>query len=610
MPRLKIKKESNAGLDRLVAQAGAQARAAGVEIEPDEYTLEWYRQEWPARKRIFIEREIKVRNAFDGNKIQPLILNDAQAELLEASLESSEDPSLEDFTLKCRRLGISTYYLADYLSDAIMESGHHVRIVAQDPKTLKSLMKSLKEMYTNLRDEIRPLSKYDAKTELEFDDKEKDVTGSRISISTVVAGKEETGRGDTITRLHLTEIPFWQGDAEIAAVALSDAAKGGKISGESTAKGVGDWFHRKYTQGKLGEGDIRAHFFEWWWNRNYRIAGARIIVEGHDWYLLTAGQRLDRMGDETRVKARLTTYTNEERDTQSLPLQSELQCAQQILLHLVRHGYVEPETPWTCDEVAACLAWRRKEIEKKGAKKFRVEYPENDTDPFAQTGGSIFDQTYLQIKCEPRAPEKGHQYVIALDPSMGIEGGDPAAIAIHDRNTGEHVFYWTGFIKQDAQGAKCCELSDQYNDAEIVIESNMGEAAILECERLGYGHRLYRYIDAQTQRDINEGKVSMLDALERARPGLPMTDRLKRLAVGLFEKAWRQGEFKTCSQSLIEEAKVFVQNGNSMGAKSGYHDDEIMANIIAWFIVVTSYVAKVEFLTSGEKLPSASVRGY
>jgi len=83
------------------------------------------------------------------------------------------------------------------------------------------------------------------------------------------------------------------------------------------------------------------------------------------------------------------------------------------------------------------------------------------------------------------------------------------------------------------------------------------EAAILECERLDYGHRLYRYIDAQTQRDIDEGKASMMDALKSARPGLPMGARLKRLAVGLFEKAWRTGDFKACSQGLVEEAQVF-----------------------------------------------------
>ena len=610
MPRRKDNK-STSTVDQLVAQAGKQAREVGVEIEPEAYTLEWYREDWPARKRIFIEREIKVRNAFERNKLMPLVLNDAQDELLEASLEASEDTSLEDYTLKCRRLGITTYYSADYMSDAIVESGHHVRLVAQDPDTLRSLMRAIKTMYDNLRPEIKPASKYNSIYDLEFNDEEKGVVGSRISVSAVVPGQEEKGRGDTFTRLHMTEIPFWRGNPETAAVALCDAAKGGKISGESTAKGVGDWFHRKCMQGKLKLGDIRFHFFEWWWNRNYQVAGARFVQNAvGEWYLLTGQESLEFLGDEQIAKARVTTYTPEERVKENLPLQSELQCAEQILVFLKQKGYVAAEARWFCEEVAARIAWRRKEIEKKGAKKFRVEYPENDADPFAQTGGSVFDQAYLQVKCEPREAEPGHQYVVFLDPAMGIEGADPAAITVIDRTTGEQVYSWDGYMKQDAQGLRCCELSEQYNAAEIGIESNMSEAAILEVERLGYGHRLYRYIDAQTQRDLKEGKATMREVLERIRPGLPMTERLKRLSVGLFEKAWRQGDFKACSAGLVEEAKVFVQNGERMEAKSGYHDDEVMANVGGWFIVLTSQVGKVDFKASGQKLPSAGARAY
>ncbi len=611
MLRQKLKKnDSNAQLDQLVAQAGEQARAAGVEIEPDEYTLDWYRQEWPARKRIFLEREIKIRDAFDRNKLKLFILNDAQVELLESSMEASEDTSLEDFTLKCRRLGITTYYSADYLSDAIVESGHHVRLVAQDPDTLRSLMRAVKGMYDNLREEIKPASKYNSIYDLEFNDEEKGVMGSRLSVSAVVPGQEEKGRGDTFTRLHLTEIPFWRGDPETAAVALCDAAKGGKISGESTAKGVGDWFHRKCVQGKRHEGGVRFHFFEWWWNRNYRVAGARFIQEGADWYLLLPGQQFDRLDEEGQAKARVSTYTKKERDEQNLPLQSEFECAGQLLIHLIRHGYVEPDASWTDMEVAACLAWRRKEIEKKGARKFRVEYPENDKDPFAQTGGGVFDQSYLEIKASFREPEAGHEYKIFLDPSNGIEGGDPACITIHDCNTGEQVYEWDGFKKQDAQAAECCRLSDLYNGAEIGIESNMGEAAILEVERLGYGYRLYKHIPADVERDISDGKISYQEAWLRAKPGLTMTDRIKRLVINDFERDWRTGDFKCASEVLIQEAQVFVQIGNGMGAKSGYHDDSVMANACCRYLVNGSRTSPVSFKSAGQRLPSVGAKSF
>ncbi len=588
-------------LHRRVAE---RAEAVGVAREPDEFTKEWYAADWLKRKEIFLDREIKIRDAFHKNQLVPFILNDAQDELLIASNEASEDPSLENFTLKCRRLGISTYYCADYLADAVIEDGHHVRIVAQDPKTVGALMKVIKTMYDNLRPEIQPVSKYNSKYELQFEN------DSRISVSCVVPGHEEQGRGDTFTRLHLTEIPFWNGDAETAATALCDAAKGGKISGESTAKGVGDWFHRKYIQGKNREGGIRNHFFEWWWNPNYQVEGAEFEFAGGELYLLTAKQALITISAEDLQKAKLTTYDEKEQRENNLPMQSELSCADKIAEHLERIGEI-PVADRHHEAVARRLAWRRNEIAKKGEKKFRVEYPENDVDPFAQTGGSIFDQSYTVIGCQPREPEAGHSYIVYNDPSIGIEGsGDPATVGVIDRFTGEHVYSWRGWEKQDAQAKRCCDLSDKYFGADIVIESNMGEGVILEVENLGYGHRLYRYIDVQTQRDVDNGKISMMQAIERARPGLPMTDKTKRTAITLLEKAWREGDFKTCSQNLCDEAVVFVQDGNKMGAKSGYHDDEIMGVAIGWFVIETDYVGKASYRSSGQKLGSAQLGGF
>ncbi|MEQ1645252.1 MAG: hypothetical protein ABL959_17515, partial [Pyrinomonadaceae bacterium] len=497
-----------------------------------------------------------------------------------------------------------TYYCADYLADAVIEDGHHVRIVAQDPKTVGALMKVIKTMYDNLRDDLRPVSKYNSKYELQFEN------DSRISVSCVVPGHEEQGRGDTFTRLHLTEIPFWNGDAETAATALCDATKGGTISGESTAKGVGDWFHQKFTQGRRHEGGMRAHFFEWWWNENYQVEGYKFDVSGAGVYLLKYGQTLNDLTLEEAQKARLSDYSPEQQKEQNLPMQSEFDCAVKIAAHLAEKGHIDFDH-WNEDAVARRIAWRRNEIAKKKEKKFRVEYPENDVDPFAQTGGAIFENSYTNVAVEPSDPRPGSSYIVSCDPSIGIESsGDPAVIVVVDRQSGDQVYSWRGFEKQDAQGARCCELSDKYFGADIVVESNMGEGVIIEIENRGYEHRLYKYIDVQTQRDVDAGKVSMMDAMKRARPGLPMTDKVKRTAITLFEKAWREGEFRACSQNLCDEAVVFVQNGNKMEAKSGYHDDEVMASAIAWFVIETDYIGKASYASSGQKLGSARMSGF
>ncbi len=598
------KNSSSSKLDQLLSNINEAADRHGIVTEPDLHSKEWYAADWPARKQVFLEREIKVRDAFHKNTLVPFILNDAQKELLGSSSDSYHDPSIENFTLKCRRLGISTYYCADYLADAVIEDGHHVRIVAQDPKTVGALMKVIKTMYDNLRDDLRPVSKYNSKYELQFEN------DSRISVSCVVPGHEEQGRGDTFTRLHLTEIPFWNGDAETAATALCDATKGGTISGESTAKGVGDWFHRKFVQGKNHEGGMRHHFFEWWWNDNYQVDGYRLVSTGPRLYLLSPTQKFGYMTEEEMDKACVSSYTAEEQRESNFAVQSEMACIEQIAEFLFEKGHIVwPDR--SCDAVARRLAWRRNEIAKKGEKKFRVEYPENDVDPFAQTGGAIFEQSYTHVAVEPAEPKPGASYIIACDPSIGIEGsGDPAIVTVIDRYSGDQVYSWRGYEKQDSQGRRCCELSDRYFGADIVVESNMGEGVIIEIENRGYEHRLYRYIDVQTQRDVDNGKVAMRDAMARARPGLPMTEKVKRTAITLFEKAWREGDFRACSQNLCDEAVVFVQNGNKMEAKSGYHDDEVMACAIGWYVIETDQVGKAGYVASGTKIGSARMSGY
>ncbi len=604
------KVETNNPFQDLQTQVEAKGREIGVEISLEPYTLEWYREDWLNRKIIFIEHEIKVRDAFQKNKLVPFILNDAQKELLKASNDASLDNSIENFTLKCRRLGVSTFYCADYLGDAIIENGHHIRIVAQDPLTLAALFRVVKTMYANLRPEIKPDSKYNSKNSLEFNDEAKGVVESKFSVSTVSPGEEEKGRGDTITRLHLTEIPFWKGDAETAATALCDATAGGKISGESTAKGVGDWFHRKYLQGKNHEGGIRNHFFEWWWNDNYKIDGASFVDSPDGIYLILKNQNFEELSAEERQKARLTDYDETIQRENNFALQSEFSSAMQIAAFLYEKNHIDFED-FLDDEVAKRIAWRRQQIAKRGEKKFRVEYPENDVDPFAQTGGSIFDQSYTQEVFAPRDPVAGHSYLVINDPSIGIEEtGDPAIVMVIDRFTNEQVYSWRGWEKQDAQAKRCCEQSDRYFGADIAVESNMGEGVIMEVENRGYGHRLYRYIDVQTQRDVDDGRISMMQAMERARPGLPMTDKVKRTAITLLEKAWREGHFKPCSQNVCNEATVFVQNGNKMEAKSGFHDDEIMACAIGQFIIETDYIGKAGFASSGQKIGSAKMKGF
>jgi hypothetical protein len=209
--------------------------------------LKWWRERWNDKKiqRLFLENFIFIRDAFDENKLTLLKLNDIQIHLL-------ENMTGKDCVIKSRRQGLSTFFKAKNFANAVINSGRNVRTVPHDPDTEAQFRADCRVMYENLPPHLKPDTKYYSEDLIEFKDTVKGTINSRISTASVQPGHEGKGRGQTITDLHLTEPPFWRGDAKKAATALLEAAQGGNVAVESTAFGI-DWTHSVYQQGKKGE---------------------------------------------------------------------------------------------------------------------------------------------------------------------------------------------------------------------------------------------------------------------------------------------------------------------------------------------------------------------
>jgi hypothetical protein len=83
------------------------AKRGRGKFDPKNAPLSWWRERWddPSIRRQFIETFIHVRDAFDGNKLVPMIFNDIQADLHTRATG-------RDCILKSRRQGLSRYWLA------------------------------------------------------------------------------------------------------------------------------------------------------------------------------------------------------------------------------------------------------------------------------------------------------------------------------------------------------------------------------------------------------------------------------------------------------------------------------------------------------------------
>lgn len=581
-------------------RAATSRLASSIADESDDVStkpLSWWRDRWsdPEIRLLFIENYIYVRDAFDENRLTRLRLNPIQRHL-------HFNLSGKDVVIKSRRQGLSTYFKAAFFANCIVLSGRSFREVPHDPDTEAQFRADFRLMYENLPDRLRPATKYYSEDLIEFKDPIKGTINSSVTTASVQPGHENKGRGQTITELHLTEPPFWRGDARKAATSLIEAAAGGRIAVESTAFGI-DWTHQIYQQGKKGEAGWKSFFFEWWWKPEYRISGARFeTARRRETVLLLPGQELkDIWAVPAAGISEAERVAKRNRFDKAKLTEQEIAVCELILAHLKTQGTLPRSAKWNDNAIAEFLAWRRAKIEELpgGENQFRVEYPENDTDCFEQTGRPVVQARYLKVTCEPREHgEEGHEYIIGCDTSLGHDTGDPSAIEVIDITSGRQVHSETLRRSPDLLAYRLAELHETFNWATVVVErNNTGIATIRELQRLISEDAIFRYIDRALQRKIEDGDLTVDEAFERAEFGLPTTAANKGDYAIALEQAIRTGELGLSSSEWCEEARTVVWFDNAKwGALSGYHDDRVIALALANYVWLKMAGQRVGFV--------------
>lgn len=561
-------------LDR--ARAATERATIRLEHKDDQSAMEiataplsWWRERWgdPKIRQLFIENFIFVRDAFDENNRVLLKLNDLQRDL-------HYRLTGRDVIVKGRREGVSTLIKAANVADAVVLSGRRVRTVPHDADTEEEFRLDFKGMYEGLPARLQPRTRRYNEQRVLFSDRSKGTVDSELKTQTVQPGRESKGRGLAITNLHCTEVPYWTGNQRKAALALIEAAAGGKVVLEFTAGGV-EYGHSVYQDGKAGRGGWTAHFYPWWWKREYRIEGARFhqVKQGNakgSWLLLKPGESV------RQVSVELAQVSRRERIVAYL-----------ILRHLRRLEYINGAASWHAPEAAEYIAWRRKKIEDVGEKQFLIDYPESDRECFEQTGRPVIRAEHLKVTCSPSEPLPGHEYLVSVDTSAGLASGNPAAIQVIDIWNGRQAFEEKLRLAPDRLGDRAAEVSDYYNGARIVVErNNTGYATIARLVELGYGDRLYKHLDARQRRAVEEGKKSLDEVMADAQYGFPTDAVNKPLAGMALEEAVRKGDLGLSSQEFCTQAMTVCWNDSgSFAALTGYEDDLFMALAIGWYVL-------------------------
>ncbi len=214
--------------------------------------------------KFFSENFFKIRTK--NGAVEPFLLNRAQLYIhdrLEAQYKAHG--KVRAVIVKGRQQGCSTYVQARYFHKTITNRGIKTFILTHEGQATKNLFEMTKRYYEYLPAGLCPRANRDSQKELKFE-----TIDSGYAIGT--AGAKGTGRSQTVQLLHGSEVAHWPNAAEHAQglfQAVGDQANT-EIILESTANGIGNFFHQSWVSAEQGASEFQAIFVPWYWQPEYK----------------------------------------------------------------------------------------------------------------------------------------------------------------------------------------------------------------------------------------------------------------------------------------------------------------------------------------------------
>ena len=195
------------------------------------------------RKYCYITHPVKGRVLFHLYPFQEDTLNDFRANRF-------------SIVNKSRQLGISTLVAGYALWTMIFNKDKTVLCIATKQETAKGMVEKVQFMYNNLpawlRGNQKPIS--DNKLSLKLANNSQIVATSAAS---------DAGRSYAVSLLLIDEAAFIEGIDKIYTSIKPTIATGGGIIALSSPNGIGNWFHKMYTEAQIGKNDFKAIELKW-----------------------------------------------------------------------------------------------------------------------------------------------------------------------------------------------------------------------------------------------------------------------------------------------------------------------------------------------------------
>ena len=435
-------------------------------------------------------------------------------------LEFERRRGVENIVLKARQMGLTTWVAGRFLLKTITRPGTLTLQVAHTQESAEEILRIVHRFVEHLPTGLRAGALKTAKSNV------RQIVFPEIDSEyrVVSAADRNAGRGMTVQNLHCSEVSRWPGTvsgdaAEVLAGLRAGLAPAGELVLESTPNGAQGCFYDEWR--RADETGMVRHFFPWWMEERYRASAVDVAsLTEEEIELMTrpgVGLDLTQVGYRRGIRANLQG--------------------------LARQEFAEDEE--TCFRASGESYFELESVEKR-----LKAAPE----PIVRRSNGRFE-VWLP-------PMPGRWYVVAVDPAGGGSEGDYSAIEVLDLETGMQCAEFAGRVGS----LELMELSRQiawdYGTAWLVVERNNHGA-----EQLGL---------------LKDKGYLRIYSGEDGKPGLLTTSVSRPQMLAKMALALADSPEVFQSRKLLAECRSFVRLPNGgIGARSGAHDDRVMAFAIA-----------------------------
>ncbi len=407
-------------------------------------------------------------------------------------------------------------------------------------------------------------------------------SNSRYSLGS--AQKPDSLRSEDISMAHLTEVGLWKATQGRKPEDLVQSIFGSIASGpytmkviESTAKGVGNFFHRTWIEATEHRNNFTPVFIPWYsidlYSKPIKENDYGIFVDSMDEYekeLFGLGATLEAISwyrdkrreipDEWRLFSEFPSTANEAFQS------SGQRVFRTTYVSDARKSCVPPS--FVGDVIAHC---------------------NNKSEFVPCVPGEDKGEDMLRIWIMPdKEQHLRDRYVVTVDVGGTSNKADYSCIVVADRiamldgGVPEIVACWHGHIEHDKLAWKAMEIARAYDNALLVIEANTLETEGTEGDNFEY------ILNEISGKYSNLYCRTSLQEVKQGRPrrwGFHTNSSTKPMVINFLIKALRDGLYvERCIETTYElELYEYKDNGKEMGAIEGNHDDRVMATaILVW----------------------------